>query len=785
MTPAPAPPPAKVIRLHAHQGRIFRSTARFRVVAAGRRWGKTTLARAVLLSSAASPGLYWYVAPTYGMARDLMWRELVREIPRDWLARPPHETRLEIELRTGVIIGLHGADRPDTLRGRGPKGVILDEMADMDDLLWPEIIEPSLLDSRGWALIIGTPKGYDHFYALWQRGQHGPTKLADWESWQFLSREAPHISAADVERARATMPAHLFRQEYEASFESASGAILGGLWRPSHRVSESDTVLVAQGLQPGMVIPWHVLPDDSWVPPAHALIYGSVDYGYGDPAALHLHAATHDGHMRTFAECYGVHMTDRDQAERLREMVRPYVGRVEYVVYDPGMRGSRNEVGLAKSIAEVYDDILSPLGVRLRPGAGGRADRESRPHRWMQALAPSPDGLPWWSTTSACPHLIRTVPRVPWDPDDPQVEDGSSENHCIAKGTPVVTEYGPSPIESVDPGCRVLTRDGLKRVVRRYAQGVRAVRSVAFADGSRLVGTADHDVLTSRGWVRIDELANGDIVYDVAIWQTDQPSSPTRSKSGAASDTTDVAGTSDSKACSCTARYGKTSSAQYCQAFTSTIGMGTRPTTTSSIWLWLQRARIWRHTAPTQHRSSAKREAETPLSPARHVSGWRRIIAACATTAASKFQWDGPAKRSIARHNATREPRRSDAILDAILSEHSRAKAVEWWLQLAGKAVGSAATRSVTEVLPCGEMETFDLEVDTQHEFFAGGVLVSNCYEGVGRLFSSRPFTPDRPKEPQYVDLDPLSKSHAIARDRREVPGASTGPVGSGFRGLS
>jgi hypothetical protein len=86
-------------------------------------------------------------------------------------------------------------------------------------------------------------------------------------------------------------------------------------------------------------------------------------------------------------------------------------------------------MGLAQSIAEVYHVILKDT-VQLRQSSAGRSARVSRPQRWMAALQTHVDGVPNWTCTTACPDLIRTVPEIPWDPDDPEVEDEDSENHA-------------------------------------------------------------------------------------------------------------------------------------------------------------------------------------------------------------------------------------------------------------------------------------------------------------------------------------------------------------------
>lgn len=428
-----------VLRLHAQQGEIWRSKKRYRVVAAGRRWGKTTLGIGTLVTSAAEkPGKYWYLAPLLKDALDIAWRPLKEAVPPDWLLRKPNESRHEVELKNGAIIAIVGADDPDSLRGRGLAGAVVDEYADIKEDLWDPVLLPALFDHSGWALIIGTPKGFDHFHTFYQQGRD--PAFADWESWQYRTADAPQYrdklhELEDIRRQyeqRGQLA--LYRQEYEATFEANAGYILGALWKPTHTVAEEDVYLRKVGCKVGQIIPWHVYEDPTWFPPKEAVIYGSVDYGFRAAWAGYLHAVLPNGHCRTFHEWYAQEVRDVEQAERMRVTIEQYMRRgmpkPQYIELEPVMFGTRREMGIAKSIAEVYDDVLGqPLNIGLQQGAGGRSARVSRPQRWMDALSVGPHGVPHWSCTTACPNLIRTVPRVPWDEKDPEVEDGDSENH--------------------------------------------------------------------------------------------------------------------------------------------------------------------------------------------------------------------------------------------------------------------------------------------------------------------------------------------------------------------
>lgn len=227
------------------------------------------------------------------------------------------------------------------------------------------------------------------------------------------------------------------RQLAEGDWDANDSMIVGGIWKEQHAVTSADLHLVTLGRKPGQVISWHVLPNPHWRPAVGSKLYGSVDYGYGAPWSFHIHAAMPGGHTRTFFEFYMARKRDVEQAQMIREALTretfndgktPLMEGIEWIVMDPSMWNSREEQGLAKSIAEVYTDTMPR--VQFQKGAAGRGARLSRPNRWLDALSVAPDGLPWWSVTTGCPDLIRTVPEIPWDPDDPEVEDEDSENHA-------------------------------------------------------------------------------------------------------------------------------------------------------------------------------------------------------------------------------------------------------------------------------------------------------------------------------------------------------------------
>ncbi len=212
------------IRLHRKQAEVFYDRHRFRVVVAGRRWGKTVLAMSTLVEAARkSRSKVWYIAPSYRMAKQIMWEELKLFVPPELILKV-HETELSMKLINGSVIELKGADKPDTLRGIGLAYVVLDEFQDMKEEVWEKVIRPTLASTRGKALFIGTPKGYANLYNVYLNGRDGKKKRT-WASWQFPTITSPFIPESEILAARADMDPKSFRQEFEASFETMSGRV--------------------------------------------------------------------------------------------------------------------------------------------------------------------------------------------------------------------------------------------------------------------------------------------------------------------------------------------------------------------------------------------------------------------------------------------------------------------------------------------------------------------------------------------------------------------------------
>ena len=203
---------------------VAQSDKRFRVVCAGRRFGKSILAIRELAKFASQPNKkVMYVAPTYGMARNIIFDQLKQKLDDLRWVKKINETRMEIDLVNGSKILLRGADNYDSLRGTGVDFLVMDEVADIKPEAWTEVLRPTLSAQKppGSALFVGTPKGHNHFKDLYDLGKTDDA----WQSWQFTTLDGGNVSAEEIEAAKRDLSQKVFSQEYMATFETYSGLV--------------------------------------------------------------------------------------------------------------------------------------------------------------------------------------------------------------------------------------------------------------------------------------------------------------------------------------------------------------------------------------------------------------------------------------------------------------------------------------------------------------------------------------------------------------------------------
>lgn len=241
---------------------VLHSRARRKVLAAGRRWGKSTTAMTACLAGhgpqvrryrpgpdgkpqawvgpkflgALHGGNVWWVVPDYRTSGRARWRDLKRACRGAYTYK--NETEMRLEFPGGGSIEVRSADDPDSLRGEGLDGAVVDEAAFMPEVVWTEALRAALSDRRGWCIFISTPAGRDSwFYGVWLRGapdellaelklDPAEVRRAGWESWQRPSAENPLLTVDELEDARADLGGLLFAQEYLAQFIVVGGGVI-------------------------------------------------------------------------------------------------------------------------------------------------------------------------------------------------------------------------------------------------------------------------------------------------------------------------------------------------------------------------------------------------------------------------------------------------------------------------------------------------------------------------------------------------------------------------------
>ncbi len=294
------------MQLTKAQAQIAIDPHRFRVLCCGRRFGKTTLAIDQIKGRASIPNSrVCYVAPTYQQARDIAWTQLKNDCKE--AASAINESRLEIKLVNNSLIVLRGWESIETLRGQAFDLIVLDEMAMVRNfwLNWQEVIRPTLTDTRGEALFISTPKGFNHFYDLYNLQDEDP----DFKSFHFSTYDNSHIPVDEIDKAKVELSADRFAQEYMADFRKTEGLVYKEFDRAKHLFTHMEEM------------------------PVETL--AGVDFGFTNPCAI-------PTIVRDRADCYWI-------TEEFYETGRTDVQVAEYVA--------------AKSFNRVYPDPEAPAAI--------------------------------------------------------------------------------------------------------------------------------------------------------------------------------------------------------------------------------------------------------------------------------------------------------------------------------------------------------------------------------------------------------------------------------------
>jgi len=273
------------------QSQIAKDEHRFRVVSCGRRFGKTYLSVLELIGVAVSGDdkRCCYIAPTYQQARDIAWNELCK------MAEPviinKNESRLELTVKTQhggtSTISLRGWESVETLRGQFFDFIVIDEVSSMRyfETGWKEVIRPTLSDKQGSVLFISTPKGYNHFYTLFNREKED----TDYKSFHFTTYDNPHIPKEEVDKAKIELGNDRFAQEYMADFRKVEGLVYAEFDRKMHVTDKMPTNVIEK--------------------------FAGVDFGFTNPTGITEVWKTNDGQYYVMGEWYKTGKTNSEVVE--------------------------------------------------------------------------------------------------------------------------------------------------------------------------------------------------------------------------------------------------------------------------------------------------------------------------------------------------------------------------------------------------------------------------------------------------------------------------------------
>lgn len=391
------------LKVHLGQKRVLKDRRRYRVIVAGRRWGKTQISKIALVLAAAAKRnqLVWYVAPTYQQARDILWEDLKLSMPRAWV-RTINETRMTITLINGSRIMLKGADKPDSLRGVGLHFVVLDECQDIKPDTWEKILRPTLASTGGRAIFIGTPKQFNWLYDRYIEGQRGDTYVDergktvvnDWKSWQFPTITSPFIPRKEIERARRDMDEKSFRQEFEASFETMSGRVYYGFERKKH------------------------VGDYPFNP--HLPIIIGQDFNI-DPMSSVIMQRQASGEIWVVDECILFGSNTQETAD---EIARRYFKQMNRISFYPDPAGNNRSHGRGESDLDILRDA-GFKNIRFKRKHPAVADRVNAVNRMLL----SADGTIRLKVNRECRHTISALEQTIYKPGSREVDKSAGVEH--------------------------------------------------------------------------------------------------------------------------------------------------------------------------------------------------------------------------------------------------------------------------------------------------------------------------------------------------------------------
>lgn len=308
---------ARVLRMEyePRQGQrvVHASLKRFNVLICHRAFGKTVLAINQLVSSALRcthrDAKWMYIAPYRQQAKGVAWDALL-QYTDGFRVGDPNIAELRVDLLSGSRIQLFGADNPNALRGIHAHGTVFDEFADMDPITWTQVVRPALSTHNGWVIFIGTPKGQNAFYDLYQNAVNDD----DWYAGLFKASETGVISADELTANRKNMTPDEYAQEFECSFQAPN---VGAYWGKEMAFADTEKRIIRLPWEPSLPVTtaWDLGMDDAtaiWFCQQAGREIRIIDHYENSGEGLSHYVA----HLKSKRYVYGEHLLPHDVAVR-------------------------------------------------------------------------------------------------------------------------------------------------------------------------------------------------------------------------------------------------------------------------------------------------------------------------------------------------------------------------------------------------------------------------------------------------------------------------------------
>jgi len=312
------------------QVEISQSVAQYRVIVAGRRWGKSLSASKEADAMILTPGTMGTVVSTNHKLVDKVFREIYNDLiikaklGQYLVAKnltPPYRLKFNFPWGEGFSeVNGGSCENPNSLVGEGNDWIIFDEAAQNSKDIWDQYLSPTLADTNGWAMFITTPRGHNWIYDFFRQGKS--EAFPEWDSWQIPTWDNPKITKGFIEEQRRILDEATFDQEYGAEFTSMSGRVYGDFSEAIHVVPESEI---------------HI--DPSWPR------YRTIDFGYENPfVCLWIAANPIDDTIIVYDEYFQRHTTVEKHAEFINGYLPAFDSpdhHYEYTTCDPSGASAR------------------------------------------------------------------------------------------------------------------------------------------------------------------------------------------------------------------------------------------------------------------------------------------------------------------------------------------------------------------------------------------------------------------------------------------------------------